>query len=593
MISRISFRFSADGSRAVCLAADTTGRYHAESWTLHGDGPRRDFAARLNSGPAYIMALPLDTGRLLISRHGAAGIQILELLHRDGQRTPVGTHSGPPLRLLPAPETAGCLAFAWPSGGNTGNFGAAGRLYAVVEAATPWLREVARLPGPVLDAAVCGHRLLLTVGQGSGGTRVLVDPSSGAPEPAPFLDPRSHVLATAGERVLLASRGPAGAELVLADLATGTCRALDPEGELPGVAHPVALDPTGTSVAVIGTLGARSVLSRWDTVTGAVHPVPLPEGELLPSAAWTSAGLWLPYAGPGHPRSLAWSGPDADRLHVPVSRTGPWVPARLETFPGAEGPVEAVVHGPDWRTSPRVVVALHGGPSSRWTLGFEPLFQALAAAGITVVAPNQRGSTGYGAAHTLAIVGAWGVPDLADVAAAGAHIARERAPGLEPPAVFGISYGGYLALLAAATQPGTWSACVAVAPFLSGPRLHADGFTTVRGMVERLDGLTPADDAIGPRDVERLAPGLRAPLLLVHGARDESTPVSHSRALAERLTALGRRDGADFRYLELPDHGHAAIGAAVGDPVTAVVTRFLAEGGGTTRPGRPPSAERR
>ena len=32
-----------------------------------------------------------------------------------------------------------------------------------------------------------------------------------------------------------------------------------------------------------------------------------------------------------------------------------------------------------------------------------------------MVAPNQRGSTGYGAAHRNAIGGAWGGPDLADV----------------------------------------------------------------------------------------------------------------------------------------------------------------------------------
>ncbi|MGW6705203.1 alpha/beta fold hydrolase [Streptomyces sp. NPDC054956] len=595
MISRISFRFSADGSRAACLAADASGHHHAESWSLHGDGPRRDFAAALPCDPAYTMVLPLDSRRLLVSRHGAAGTQIIELLHHDGHRTPVGTRSGRPLRLLPAPAHTDCLALAWPGGGDAGDSGAAtgetAVLYAVDEA-TPWLREEARLPGPALDAVVCGRRILLTVAPASGRALVLVDPRSGALTPVPFVDPASRVLAAAGDLVLLAHRGPRGVALALADLGEGTSRPLELGAELRGVAHPVALDPTGTVVAVVGTLGARSQLSLWDTVTGAVHRIRLPEGELPPCAAWTSAGLWLAYAGPDHPRTIAWVAPDEDRLRVPVPRTGPWLPARVETFAGADGPVEAVVYGPDWRTSHRVVVALHGGPASRWTLGFEPMFQALAAAGIAVVAPNQRGSTGYGAAHTLAIVGAWGVPDLADVAAIGSLITRHRAPGLESPAVFGISYGGYLALLAAATQPDAWSACVAVAPFLSGPRLHADGFATVRGMVERLDGLTPADDAFGPRDVERLAPGLRARLLLVHGARDESTPVAHSRALAERLTELGRREGADFHYLELPDHGHAALGAAVGDPVTAAVTAFLTYGGGITRPGRPLATER-
>ncbi|EWM09985.1 S9 family peptidase [Kutzneria sp. 744] len=313
--------------------------------------------------------------------------------------------------------------------------------------------------------------------------------------------------------------------------------------------------------------------------------IAVPEGELLPLAAWTAAGLWLPHSGPRRPRTMAWVSPGSRELKVPAERPGPWRPGRVESFPGADGPIEAVVYGPDWRSSPRVVVALHGGPTSHWTLGFSPLFQALAAAGIAVVAPNQRGSTGYGAAHTLSLVGAWGVPDLADVSVIAAHI-QDRRAGLARPGVFGISYGGYLALLAAATRPELWSDCVAVAPFLSGPRLHADGFGGVRNMVERLDGLTEATDALGPRDVSRFAHDLRARLLLIHGARDESTPVAHSRSLIRQLAEFGRIEGADYRYVESPDRGHAVLGTAVQDPITDLVTRFLGEPAAVAQEGR-------
>ena len=84
-----------------------------------------------------------------------------------------------------------------------------------------------------------------------------------------------------------------------------------------------------------------------------------------------------------------------------------WVDARVESLPGADGPIETVVYGPDWRSSSVVVVALHGGPDAHWTLAFDSLFQLLAGAGLTVVAPNQRGSTGYGRAYQDAIAGAW------------------------------------------------------------------------------------------------------------------------------------------------------------------------------------------
>ncbi|AEV85425.1 peptidase S9 prolyl oligopeptidase [Actinoplanes sp. SE50] len=576
--ARISFRFSADGSRAVCMAADERGRHRVESWQLGTVGPRLSFTAPVTGDPRWMMPLPVDADRALLTWFGAGGALTAELLDRDGGRTTLGTFPAP-LRVIGAPAATGFPALGWADAPES-----AGTTLHRLGVGTPWLRPVAEVPGRLRDAVACGDRVLVTTGHGGRSTRMIVDPRDGTCVPAPWLDGLSRVLACAGRRVLATVRRPEGPTVVLADLDTGEPRWSAPGDWCRPEVYPVALDPTGTSIAVVQTRGARSRLLRWDTMSRAAHPVTMPDSDLVPLAAWTPNGLWLPRSGPDRPCGLAWLPPGADRLRVPAPPSPPWSPGRLETFPGAGGPVEAVVHGPDWRSAAHVVVALHGGPASRWSLTFEPLFQALATAGVAVVAPNQRGSTGYGTAHARAIVGAWGVPDLADVAAIGAFLGSRRGPGRPRPALYGVSYGAYLALLAAATQPDAWSACAALAPFLSGPRLHADGHPAVRGMVERLDGLTEADDEIGPRDVARLASGLRAPLLLVHGAQDESTPVAHSRLLAERLTALGRSRGVDLHYLEPPDRGHAVLGTAVQDPVTAVVTRFLAESRPTVAP---------
>ena len=584
VMSRTGFRFSARGTRAACLATAESGRQHAESWSLRQDGPVLDFSAELACDPGYTMVLPLDGGRLLVSRHGPEDTQTLDLLHDDGRLSALGGTQHAPLALLPVPVEAPGLALAW--SGREGAGAGAGEETTVyrVTTGTPWLQELVRLPGPVRDVTFCGSRILFTLEPASGRVRLLVDPRDGTAVPVPFLDGACRVLAGTEHRLLLALRGPQGPALARADLTDGSIRALDPDTPPRGVVHPLTLDPTGTFAAVLETVGARSLLSCWNIESGAVERITVPEGEILPLAAWTPAGLWLPYSDPRQPRTMAWLPPGSPELRVPTIPAVPWLPGRVESLPGAEGPVEAVVYGPDWHTSARVVVTLHGGPSSHWTLGFNPLFQLLAAAGVAVVAPNQRGSTGYGAAHTLALVGAWGVPDLADVSAVGSYVQEYRAAGLERPAVLGISYGGYLALLAAATRPDLWSCCVAVAPFLSGPRLHAEGFATMRGMVERLDGLTEAADALGPRDVTRFAADLGARLLLVHGARDESTPVAHSRTMVRQLVDLGRREGTDFRYLEPPDRGHAALGASVQDPVAALVTRFLTDGGPAVGP---------
>ena len=74
-------------------------------------------------------------------------------------------------------------------------------------------------------------------------------------------------------------------------------------------------------------------------------------------------------------------------------------------------------------------------------------------AGFTVVEINYRGSTGYGSAWRDAIEGRPGLTELEDVAAVVDALVAE---GIADPArtvVEGWSWGGYLALLAAGTQP--------------------------------------------------------------------------------------------------------------------------------------------
>jgi dipeptidyl aminopeptidase/acylaminoacyl peptidase len=242
-----------------------------------------------------------------------------------------------------------------------------------------------------------------------------------------------------------------------------------------------------------------------------------------------------------------------------------------------------VVYGGDtWQAAPHLVLALHGGPADAWRLEFDPALQRMAAAGLAVVAPNQRGSSGYGPDHAAAIQDAWGGPDLDDVLHLLDALAGQRAVlGLEPPALFGVSYGGFLALLAAAHAPaGQVARCAVVAPFLSGQRLLAESAAPVRALTTRLGGDVPLDDARGPRDVLQLAHRIAAPLLILHGDRDEVVPVGQSRTLRQELLRLGRAEGAAFRYVEAAGAGHELLA----EDGAAVLHELLA---GFLRTGRP------
>jgi dipeptidyl aminopeptidase/acylaminoacyl peptidase len=229
------------------------------------------------------------------------------------------------------------------------------------------------------------------------------------------------------------------------------------------------------------------------------------------------------------------------------------------------------------------VLALHGGPAAHWPLAFDAGLQALAEAGLAVVAPNPRGSTGYGRRHEEAIKGAWGGPDLADVIAVGTCLTRVRGGHRPPPALYGASYGAFLALLAMAEAPRLWSGCVAIAPFQSTTRLYADAGPGVRALLDRLDGLATAG---GPRPVDllRRASQLRGRILVLHGGRDPTVPVRHSREL---VAALAGVPGVAVTYHELAGGGHQPVRPGRHCPHFAEIVRFL----GGTVPAEPPDQD--
>ncbi|MFF0870064.1 alpha/beta hydrolase family protein [Nonomuraea sp. NPDC003560] len=235
-----------------------------------------------------------------------------------------------------------------------------------------------------------------------------------------------------------------------------------------GEVTPLALNPSGRRLALAVNRRTRSHLVLHDLAEDAGAEAGLPAGVIHPAARWNTGGLHLVHSAPDRPAGLV--GIAGCSVSRPPAADGETSPARVLPCPGAAGPIEAIVYG-DPATSRRVVVALHGGPEAAWRFAHEPLFQRLSGAGIAVVAPNQRGSTGYGAAHRDAIRDAWGGPDLADVLALGHALVAARDPGEPRPMVYGASYGAYLALLACAAQADLWSRAAVVAPFLSGREL--------------------------------------------------------------------------------------------------------------------------
>jgi pimeloyl-ACP methyl ester carboxylesterase len=573
VIARISHRLSLDGLRAGCVTIDEHGRAHVEHWELGAAGPQLIGRSPLDGDPYSAMAVPLSDGRLLCSwwQPGPPPSQHLLILP-DGEPAEV---IGTGMRLLAIPSAHGAVLGigAVAEDGATRETG----LYLLSKDLSR-VELITSVPDRIGGAVVVGDRVLMS-GQRDSRQRLLaLDFDEGKVSLLPVSPEHRRMvpMQANGETVLFGVDTARGHRLGVARAdEPAAVRLCDGPPGVKGTVLPIAVSAHGDEVLLRVQNGAATSVLRHHLLRGRSRTVPLPPGVTAPVAAFTPHGVWLAHSTPQIPVTMWWQPAGTEQLVPAEPGPGPWLPAVASTFAGAEGTLEAVVYGPDWVNAPHVIVALHGGPSEHWSLAFDHRLQQLAAAGGSVVAVNQRGSTGYGRDHEYAIKGAWGHPDLADILAVARHIHSVRPPGSHPPALYGVSYGAYLALLALAHAPSLWSACVAVAPFLSAQRLYPDSSPGVRALIERLDATTEPPGQEGTRDLLALAESMTGRILLVHGEDDLTIPVSHARMLAQ---ALRERSNATVTYREIPGRGHMPIGPGadlLGDEITDFLTGRL------------------
>lgn len=579
-LHRLSFRFSGLASHAACLASHGRTGLAVERWSFAGPRPVR----RVLPTPGETIRtqpIPGEDGRVVLVRNrpGTHRVSVVQVEGRQAVERTVAVLDSRGLRGITSLDPA---TLAWLIAFERSDCSTIYR----IDAQSLGLERVLSVPGQFSGAAwltekgdqlatdhtVDGVRRIVSVNLRDASVSAIADPGTGLLLAVPK---RSELLVAA-----VRENTPR-----LGWLAAGSTVARFPAGlnSIAATVLPLVADPSGNRLALRVTDGVRSRLLTYDLDADLTTEVTIPAG-VVRTAGWGAHGLHLLHSAPTRPADVVTIAEPA----ALASRPPQWSPgrpspdsepaghdARVETFDGAAGAIEAVVYGADWRRSRRVLVALHGGPEAAWDLGFDPTFQRLAAEGISVIAPNQRGSTGYGAAHRNALKGAWGGPDLDDVRSIAASIASRRDTERCPrPMLLGTSYGAFLALLAVAAQPQAWSRCVAIAPFLSGSRLYQDGSPAVRSLIERLGGRVELRDELGPRDLLRLCPRIQVPLLVVHGARDDVIPVAHSRQLFEHLRAA-RRGSAEIDFREVPDGGHNPLDGPGGDAVLDRTVQFL------------------
>ena len=201
-----------------------------------------------------------------------------------------------------------------------------------------------------------------------------------------------------------------------------------------------------------------------------------------------------------------------------------------------------------------LVLDYHGGPSAHVNLGWRGSRQIWASAGYAVLAPNFRGSTGYGEAFSEALRGDIGGQPYLDCLSGVDHLIDEGIADPDRIVIYGHSWGGYKVNWTI-TQTDRFKAAISsgsVANLFSvfGTRYASDVWEW------RLHG-TPWES---PDLYQRWSPIFQAntvttPTLFLNGAEDRTTPPTQGH---EMFVALRKHD-VPAEYVLYPGEGHATL----------------------------------
>ncbi|MEO7651926.1 MAG: S9 family peptidase, partial [Bryobacteraceae bacterium] len=208
------------------------------------------------------------------------------------------------------------------------------------------------------------------------------------------------------------------------------------------------------------------------------------------------------------------------------------------------------------------IVHVHGGPSSQTVNSFHRSIQYLVNNGYVVIAPNYRGSTGYGKDFEEKNRFDMGGGDLEDVAAAAPFLERTGFVDPKRIALMGGSYGGYMTMMGLTKKPDLWAAGVAIVPFVNwfteleheDPSLREWDFAT---MGDPVANRALYEDRSPIFFIERL----RAPLLVLAGGNDPRCPREESDQIAEEIRKRG--GVVEYKFYEDEGHGFARIENAI------------------------------
>lgn len=407
----------------------------------------------------------------------------------------------------------------------------------------------------------------------TGATRVLT-PHQGEAD-------YSSVFWPAGGRTLslVSNQGSEFSRLATFDLDRGTLRFVGPDSKWDVDALRVSQDGR-VAAWTVNEDGASRLYTAPLCDLSKAREVPLGLGVVTEMSLSSDGGrAALGWTSPNTPSSIAlMHGTDHQvkplvkpaLAGVPESSLVEPVIVRFPSFDGRQIP--AIFYRPRGAGRHPVIISVHGGPEGQERPTWSALYQYFAACGYGVLAPNIRGSVGYGKAYShLDDVGLRG-DAIEDVARAAAWLSAQPEVDGKRLAVMGGSYGGYMTLAQVAFNPTLFAAAVDVVGIS-----NFETFLANTGPWRRKQRIAEYGDPEKDLDVlRRFSPihkvaDIRTPLMVIQGAQDPRVPKSE----ADQMVASLRKLGRPVTYLVFDNEGHGLARLANRIEAYTAVSRFF------------------
>jgi len=303
--------------------------------------------------------------------------------------------------------------------------------------------------------------------------------------------------------------------------------------------------PDGSRLAWVHSRGASTDIMVMEP-DRAIRPYQAGSGvHHQPHFTKSGADLILIFESPARP-------PDLWRLGLEQGSAEQLTVSLPEALQGAEyvQPEEIEYPGEDGVMVPallyragegrRAVVNIHGGPGWHYQFSWNPVMSYMAARGWSVLAPNYRGSTGYGKKWQSASRFDMGGVDTRDCAAGAKYLIENRLADEDRIAVTGRSHGGYLTMTCLTMFSELWAGGSAVVPFLDWVDSHYRAREDLQYWnIENMGDPRENFELWYARSPYYFLDNINAPVQMICGANDPRCPASDSIRARDKLVELG------------------------------------------------------